>query len=189
MDQLRAAVIRTLFQRDARRVGVSLAITVTTSLVLFASVNAWRARPAPLAHTHASPEALAEAVIGAIGAGDVQRLQALVLTEEEFRTYVWPGLPASRPERNVPFEFVWDMLHQKSVAYLRQTIARFEGQPLTLVRVEFGGAATAYDDVMVRRQTRFVVRTRDGDEQVIRMVGSTIEQDGRYKVFSYVVDE
>ena len=41
---------------------------------------------------------------GAREASDRRRAQALALTEEEFRDHVWPELPTSRPERNVPFE-------------------------------------------------------------------------------------
>jgi hypothetical protein len=132
---------------------------------------------------------MAEAVIAAVEAGDAGELQALALTEQEFRAHVWPELPASRPERNVPFDFVWGMLRQNSQGHLQQTLSRFRGQNLTLVRVQTTGENTDYVGVTVHRDTQFVIKDESGTEQNVRLFGSTIEQNGRYKVFSFVVDD
>jgi len=131
---------------------------------------------------------MAQAVLTAVEANDIERLRALAVTEQEFRSHVWPELPASRPERNVPFDFVWEMLQRNSESHLRQTLSKFQSQPLTLVRMEFSGETTDYDGVTVRRDTRLVVKDGAGNERIVRLFGSTIEQRGRYKVFSYVVD-
>jgi len=163
-------------------------VGLLASAALFASLDAWRARPAPLAGTAASPEALAAAVVAAMRAGDVDGLHALALTEEEFRAHVWPELPAARPERNVPFDFVWERLQQNSEGHLRQTLTRLGEGPLDVRRVQFGAETSDYGDVVVRRKTQLVVRSSDGGESVIQLFGSMIEQGGRYKVFSYVVD-
>lgn len=175
--------------RGVRRGGAVSALVLAASVALLATLNAGRIPPAPLEHTFGSPEALAEAVMEAIAAGDLASLRALALTEEEFRHDVWPELPVARPERNVPFEFVWEMLEQNSTGHLRQTASVFGGQPLDLVRVEFGAPATTYSDVTVHRNTQLVVRTPDGAEKMVRMFGSAIEKNGGWKVFSYVVDD
>jgi len=141
-----------------------------------------------LAHASPSPEMLAETVLAAMRDGDVAQLERVALTEEEFRAHVWPELPASRPGRNVPFEFVWDRLAQNSRNHLRQTLGSLEDRPLTLRSVEFAGETTVYGDVTVHRDTQLVVAGSDGSEQVIEIYGATIEQNGGYKVFSYVVD-
>ena len=174
--------------RDARRVGVSLVVLLTSAVALFASLNAARTGPAPLANALSSPEALAEAVIDAMHARDLERLRSLALTEGEFRAHVWPYLPASRPERNVPFDFVWNVLHQNSEGYLRQTIGGLEDLP-ELRRVEFAGETSVYGDVTVHRETELVIGAANTDERRIRLLGSMIEQDGTWKVFSYVVDD
>jgi hypothetical protein len=168
---------------------IALVVLVVASVAVFASVHASRARPAPLQHTLSSPEAVAAAVIEAVERGDLDRLRALALTEEEFRAHVWPDLPASRPERNVPFDFVWDTLHQNSEAHLRQTVARAGGAPVELRGVRFAGETSTYGEVTVRRDTTLVVAGLDGTERLVRLFGSTIERDGAWKVFSYVVDD
>src|SRR5687767_9252327 len=65
----------------------------------------------PLSHTFDSPEALASAVVAGLARRDAAALSSLVLSEQEFRAHVWPVLPASRPERNLPFDYVWKDLH------------------------------------------------------------------------------
>jgi hypothetical protein len=193
MDQLRSPVTRRSHAIRPRgltaKAGVSLAVVLVASIALFAAVNASRTAPAPLTHTYASPDALAKAVIDAMEEGDLDRLQALALTEEEFRTHVWPHLPASRPERNVPFDFVWGTLRQNSEGHLRQTLAGFPDGSVELRRVESAGETSDYGDVVVRRDTTLLVAGTDGRERVVRLFGSLIEQDGAWKVFSYVVDE
>ena len=170
-------------------VGAALTLLVVAGVVPRAPGWSGVLGPTALANTEGSPEALARRVMDAMQAGDLDRLRALALTEQEFRAHVWPALPAARPERNVPFDFVWERLEQNSEGHLRQTVAATRGAPLTLRQVRFAGPASRYGDVVVRRSTELVLAAPDGTEWVVRLFGSTIEQDGRYKVFSYVVGD
>ena len=187
MDQLRSSVVNVVGRRT-RYLGVSLAIGLGALVMAFTVVNAWRPHPAPLSQTYPSLEAVAEAAIAAAVAGDPVGLRALSLTEDEFRVHIWPTLPASRPERNVPFAFVWGTLHQNSEGHLQQSIHALRGQRLSLVRAEIAGETTDYGTVRVQRDTRLVVRDDSGTERSIRLFGSVVEQGGRYKIFSFVVD-
>jgi hypothetical protein len=144
--------------------------------------------PPPLQHTAATPVALATSVLAAVSAGDRAMLASLALSEQEFRDHIWPALPAARPERNLPFSYVWGDLHQKSETSLRASIAQHRGQTWSLVDVRFG-EATVYDGYTVHRQTVFVVRAADGTTEDLRLCGSMVEQAGRWKVFSYVVND
>jgi len=182
----------TLFECGPRRMGIALTVALATSVGVFVSLNASRARPEPLSNTAESPEALAQTVIEAVRAGDVDRLRALAISEEEFRAHVWPLLPAARPGRNVPFDFVWERLQQNSEGHLRGMVdaaSGLTGTPPALRDVRFAGEMSRYGDVVVYRRTELVVAADAGAERVIRLFGSTIEQDGRYKVFSYVVGD
>jgi hypothetical protein len=144
--------------------------------------------PAPLQHTFDTPVALAQAVLTAVRAGDRATLASLALSEQEFRDHIWPALPAARPERNLPFSYVWGDLHQKSETSLRAAIDRWRGQALTLVDVRLG-EASVYDGYTVHRGVVFVVRTPDGTTEDLRVCGSMVEQQGRWKVFSYVTSD
>lgn len=142
----------------------------------------------PLAHAAGTPDALARAVLAAATAGDRQALERLALSESEFRDHVWPELPAARPERNLPFSYVWGDLHQKSDASLGPMLGAMRGQTVEFVAVRFG-EVTRYATYTVHRDAVFVVRRPGGTAEELRLCGSFLEQGGRWKVFSYVTND
>lgn len=162
-------------------------LTLLLLLLLLPLIAASCTWTPPLATTHESAEAVASAVIDAVAAGDRARLEALALNESEFREHVWPALPAAREERNLPFSYVWGDLRQKSSQSLGTTLAGHGRRRYELQRVEFEGT-TDYGPYRVHRQATFIVRD-GGAERAVRLCGSMLEKDGRWKVFSYVVDD
>jgi hypothetical protein len=156
---------------------------VATALLILAATGC----RAPLAPTHPSAERLAASVLEAVVHRDRTALERLAVDEREFRTRVWPHLPAARPERNLPVEYVWRDLHQKSEAALDETMAKHGGRRYELVSVAFGDS-TDYGAYRVYRATTLHVRDGGGAATAIRICGSMIEENGGWKVFSYVVD-
>ena len=157
---------------------------VVSALALAASVAC--SRVPPLGHTHPSPASLASAVLDALARRDRATLEALALSETEFRDHVWPQLPTSRPERNLPFSFVWGDLRQKSGQTLSSVMLREGGKRYDLLVIRFAGH-TDYQTYRVHREATLRVRDRDGKEQDLRVCGSMFELDGAWKVFSYVI--
>jgi hypothetical protein len=131
---------------------------------------------------------VARAVVRGLGEENLHALQDLALTEGEFRDLVWPKLPASRPERNLPLEYVWNELSAKSNASLRARLGGWQDRGFVLVSLSFKGGVTEYGTFRVHRETELRLRDSDGQEQSGRLFGSIIEYKGRFKVFSYVVD-
>jgi hypothetical protein len=84
---------------------------------------------------------------------------------------------------------VWGDLHQKSEAALTRTVDRYGGRRYTLAGVRFAGETTRYASYSVHRDTTLRVRDEAGVESEVRVFGSTLEKDGAWKVFSYVVDD
>ena len=164
---------------------------VLAAVMLTAACSA----PAPtrsagsLSHTFESPEALAQAVLTRLARKDLAGLRALPLSEAEFREHVWPELPASRPERNVPFGYAWGQLKQQSDGHLENTFARYAGKPLGFVQTRYTGETTTYQSFAVIRESEIVAADETGRQLILRLYGSALVKDGRYKVFSYVVDE
>ena len=135
-----------------------------------------------------SPEAAAREALALIGAGDAGRLSGLAVSQAEFRAVVYPRLPASRPERNTSAEFVWGRLHQRSRSALAYTLERYRGRRFEVVAVDFVGETTDYGPFQVHRETVLTVETPDGERGTLRIFGSMLEQEGRYKIFSFVTD-
>jgi hypothetical protein len=123
----------------------------------------------------------------ALASRDRDRLEALALSEQEFRDRVWPELPAARPERNLPFSFVWGDLRQKSLAALSQTLQEHGGRRYHVDRVSFA-SATRFPSFTIHREATVHVRDASETARELRVCGSMLEQQGRWKVFSYVVD-
>lgn len=162
--------------------------TMRRALPLVLALLAAACGPPPLANTYASQEALAEAVLDGLARADQPALEALALTEQEFRDHVWRELPAARPERNLPFSFIWGDLKMKSDLTLSRTVREFSGRRFELQRVEFTGM-TGYPGFTVHREATFHVRDSAGTDMLLRVSGSMIEKDGAWKVFSYVIDD
>lgn len=167
---------------------LSVAAVAAVAALVASGVLAGCQRVPTLANTFASPEEVARAVVSGLTARDVDRLAALALTEDEFRWLVWPKLPTSRPGRNIPWDYAWNDLRTKSVMQLQARVHEWEDRGYTLVRIDFKGETTDYETFVVRRDSVVTLRDRDGRESQGRLFGSIIEQRGRFKVFSYVVD-
>ena len=142
----------------------------------------------PLASEYRTADALAEAVLDALARGERAPLERLAVDEREFRDHIWPDLPASRPERNLPFSYAWGDLRQKSSNQLTTTLAAQRGQHYRLRRVRFA-ETTPYEHYRVHRQSTFDVVHASGAESSLRLCGAFLEKDGVWKVFSYVVDD
>jgi hypothetical protein len=157
-------------------------------VALMAATGATACHPQrPLANTYVSAEALAAAVLEALEAGDRARLQSLAITEQEFHDHVWAELPAARPERNLPWSYVWRDLHQKSELSLSATLTQQRGQHVVIERVTFADV-TQYASYRVHRTPTLQVRDASGARLPLRVCGSMLEKNGAWKIFSYVVD-
>ena len=145
-------------------------------------------RVPPLTNTHPSASSLASAVLDALARRDRTSLEALALNEIEFRDHVWPRLPAARQERNLPFSYVWGELRQKSAQTLTGVMSREGGKRYELIDVRFA-ADTDYQTYRVYREATLKVRDASGMERDLRVCGSMLEQDSKWKVFSYVIGD
>ncbi len=171
--------------RGARRGASRRLLSCCVAVALTAACS-----PAPsLQGTLESDEAVAQAVLAAVEANDRAALMALSVSKDEFEDLVWPTLPASRPEVGMPVSYVWQDTVTKSRAGLAQTLERYGGRRFELVRVETGGDTTDHGSFTISRKTYLVAKDEEGHERTLRLFGSMIRgQDGRSKVYSYIVD-
>lgn len=171
-----------------RRLLTSHFILLTSLFVAACTQPTTPSSKTPLSNTFATPEALAHAVLTGLAGKDVAGLKALALSEQEFKDHVWPELDTSRPERNVPFEYAWGQLKQRSDGSLESVVGRYAGRSLKFVRTSFRGETTQYQSFAVMRESEIVALDETGKELVLQLFGSAMLKDGRYKLFSFVVD-
>lgn len=158
------------------------------ALLCVLAAGACAARVPPLANGADSPQALASAVVSALERTDRKSLRDLAISEREFREHVWPELPAARPERNLPFSYVWADLKQKSDGHLARTLREFGGRNLRVASIRFAGGTSQFQTYRVHRDGRLTLTARDGTTREVALFGSVLEKNGRFKVFSYVTD-
>ena len=68
------------------------------------------------------------------------------------------------------------------------TLNRYQGRSFELVAVDFVGETTDYGPFRVHREAVLTVRAPDGERATLRIFGSMLEQDGRYRILSFVTD-
>jgi hypothetical protein len=139
--------------------------------------------------TWGSATETAEAFLDALAADDFERMRATALSEREFSDVVWPELPSSRPDRNLPLDYAWRDLNQKSWGSLRRVAHRHGGKRYRLERVEFLGETTEYVTFAVHREARLLLTGEQGERLRLSLFGSMIERGGRWKLFSFVTDD
>ena len=124
--------------------------------------------PPPLANTYDTVDHLVREVLAAFASRDEARLRRLALTEDEFRRHVWPSLPAARPERNLPFSYVWGDLHQKSNNRLRANLSAHGGRSYQVQRITFSSGTSEYGGFRVHRDALLAVRDSAGTDHEVR---------------------
>lgn len=142
-------------------------------------------RPPRLRHGAPSPEELAREVLDGLQTGDLQALESLALSADEFRDFVWPELPVSNPRTNVPLDYVWADVHLRSTARMQAMLRALKGERFSLVRVRHIGPRTAYPTHRAYSDFEIFLRDRDGKEREYPLFGTLIEMDGVWKVYSY----
>lgn len=144
--------------------------------------------PRSLSPTFRSQDDLIRAVLDGFAHRDRSGLEAIALSEAEFRDLVWPQLPAARPERNLPWEYVWKDIRQKSRSTLGQLLTVHGGRRYKVLAVQATGDTTRYHGFEVARKTELTVADQTGQQRRIRLFGSIVNARGRFKVFSYITD-
>lgn len=142
--------------------------------------------PRDLANAQPSPEALSRAYLDALARKDTDAMKALRITRDEFCRYVFPELPAAKTP-NVSCDWVWDQATLKSMAGMARVLnengsARYEYVSITYASTE------RYDSFNVLKSPTVTVRDEQGRQSDVRLFGSILEMDGKYKLFSFVVD-
>jgi hypothetical protein len=133
-------------------------------------------------------EALVRAMTEALWTRNVRALEALAITESEFRNTIWPALPASRPEMGMPVDYLWNDASFKSRAGLAEVLREHGGRRWFVQQVLFDGGPTDYGAFRIHPRTRLVLADERGARHTARLFGSMIESAGGWKIYSYVVD-
>jgi len=140
--------------------------------------------PRPLINGQPSPEAVATRFLEYLFDKDTKAIQSLRLTKREFCEYVWPELPASRIP-NVTCDWAWDQATLKSDGGLSELMSPHGGRRYELVHVRFAGGTEEHYTYRIHKDTRLTLKDKNGAQKEVKILGSMLELDGKYKLFSF----
>lgn len=143
-------------------------------------------RPAHFKLVDAAPsiEVLVSRVLGALQHNDVQALQRLRVTEQEYRSFVLPGaVEVGQPPQALDepsSQFAWDMLNTKSLYAGQAIMTNFGGRHYALKDVQYAKGQRRYAWYDTYNTT---VLTLEDDAGGVRelTLGSIAHIDGQYK--------
>ena len=132
-----------------------------------------------------SPDQLGLAVVDALNQEDIEALDRLRVQRTEYLDWIWSAFPASRPPSNFPGDFAWSNLNQKCNIGMKKWIAHYGGQNLKFVGIRFDGPQETYDGFQLLRGTVLTLQNSAGQKQELKILGSVVVKDNRYKLLSY----
>jgi hypothetical protein len=138
-----------------------------------------------LTNAQGSPEEVCQAALDALAANDAQALNALRLSRVEHDSILVPQLPIGKDTTGgKDLDMAWYMLDQRCAKGIRRAIADYGGQRYELISVRFTRPAERHGPLTVHRGTEVRVRDANGDELILGIFGSILQQDGLFKLVS-----
>ena len=142
---------------------------------------------APFPGSGSSLPEVGQRVLEGLAAGDHASLAALRLSRDEYVDVVWPELPASHPDLNVPIEYVWADIEARDRSAMIRLAPQFEGLAAELVDVACVGGVEEFETFRVHTDCRVILRTPSGKHR-IQLFKDVVERGAGYKLFRYYDD-
>lgn len=177
----------------------SVIITITLILMAIVGSSSCAARY-ELTNTSPSIDEIGRAVLNAVYKKDIKGLDAMRITEKEFRELIFPGLPIGKIKQwQEQYDFVWGDVNTKSNHGLQLVLARYGGKKFHYIKTIFKKGVTSYETqstVPFRKQTysahessRVIAKDENGNETELRLFGAIIEYRGAYKIMSFNIKD
>ena len=121
--------------------------------------------------------------VDAVADSSVTSLRALTLNAAEFAWLYFPTSIYSRSPYAQPPEVNWLLLQQNSLKGEARLLRHFGGRRLDVVDYRCGVEKEEGEN-RIHEQCTLKLRWDDGGVEDVRLFGSIIERDGRYKLLS-----
>ena len=129
-----------------------------------------------------SPDQLGLAVVDALNSKDIERLNAYRVQRCEYVSWIFPAFPKS----DFTSDFAWSNLNKRCNVGMRRWIDRFGGLNLSYVEMRFDKPTQIYNGFELLRGTVLRLKNATGQELDLKILGSVVKKNDRYKLLSYV---
>ena len=128
-----------------------------------------------------SPDHLGLVVVDALNQKDIVQLNELRVQREEYLSWIYPSFPKS----NFSPDFAWSNLNKKCYVGMKRWINRYGGLNLSFVNIRFDEPTESYDGFQLLRGTVLTLQNSAGQKGELKILGSVVMMDNRYKLLSY----
>jgi hypothetical protein len=132
-----------------------------------------------------SPEALAQAILDALRAEDVQALGLIRVTEKEFSEIMYPEFPESRPICNSDAATAFFFLDRTCHSGSSLGMTTWGRQHLELLGIEYAGGRSVYTNFTLYHGVHIHALNERGQEVVLKFARTFAERNGVWKVYGY----
>ena len=138
----------------------------------------------PLTGGRRSLDALARAIVAALGTPSADSLFALCVTKEEFTKILWPEFPQSRPATGWSGDDAWMVLYPRLHSGAKDAWIDARDHRYRFVRMERAEPARPYTNFRLHDGITIVVLDELDQTQRLTFVRSLVERKGVFKIYS-----
>jgi hypothetical protein len=188
---------RVLLQRAAR-IGTFLVLLTALLAVNAVRTTATRTKASPigfeaqgpqLSNAATSIDELVDRFLRAVEAGDDHAVEALRVTEDEYRQIILPGSvePGQPPQRfrDQESEYFWGVLNGKSLYSRANMMHGYGGKKFKLKHIGYQKGIREWAGYTAYEKLILTLEADDG-QQVVLPTGSIAEVGGLYKFVSFI---
>jgi hypothetical protein len=141
--------------------------------------------PTVLTGGASSPEHLTRALLAALESHDTATVRALVLSRAEFAWLYYPHTIYTRPPYEMGPDLLWLQISGNSEKGVVRLLRRYGGSPLRLGALLCPDSAQQEGPNTIIAGCRVRFAAADSAARELRIFGSLLNRDGRYKFVSY----
>ena len=119
--------------------------------------------------------------------GEGDSLNALCVSQEDFRDVLWREFPQSRPVTGLQWQDAWTILYARLHAGVAHALRDHGKEPLQFVRFERAPRADSlatYRNFRMHNGLVLVVRTGSGELEKRNWLRSVVERRGHFEIYS-----
>lgn len=165
---------------------VDSALSIDTLLARFRATIA--DTPSTLAGGEASAERLAREFLRAVSSNDSTSIRRLVVNRAEFAWLYYPHTRFTKPPYELGPELLWLQMNEASEKGIVRALRRYSGSALRFEALVCPDSVSVEGPNRIRMGCQLRFATADSAARTMRMFGSLLERDGRWKIISYAND-
>lgn len=155
------------------------------------SLRRFRAGLAPvegLSPAFESKEHVARVFLAAIATTDVPGVARTLMSRSEFAWLYYPDNPISRPPYELPAGIAWFELEGNSLAGVHRAFEAYGGRSVAFRDLQCASTPVVQGRNRLWNACMVVLEHDDGREATVRLFGSILERDGRFKLVTAAND-